>query len=181
MSIEPGTYALGPENATLTLRTGRRGAIAKAGHDLRIEVEAWRATVTLDGDPSQAVLELTADSHSLRVREGSGGMKSLDADDRAGIEQTINQEVLKGTAIVFRSREVSWADNRGLFVTGDLELSGASRPISFDLQVGDDGQVSGSAVVKQTDWGMKPYTALFGTLKVSDEVHVSIAGRLASI
>lgn len=178
MSIESGTYALGPENATLTVRTGRRGAIARAGHDLRIEVESWRGTVSLSADPAAAVLELAADSSSLRVREGSGGMQSLDADDRAGIDQTISEEVLKGTAIVFRSHEVSRADNGGLFVTGALELAGASHPISFDLHVGDDGQVSGSAVVKQTEWGMKPYTALFGTLKVADEVHVSIDGRL---
>jgi polyisoprenoid-binding protein YceI len=180
MSMEPGTYALGPENATLTVRTGRRGAIAKAGHDLRIEVEAWRATVSLSTDLSQTTLELSADSHSLRVRDGSGGMQSLDADDRAGISQTIDEEVLKGSAIVFRSREVAPAENGGLFVTGDLELSGTSHLITFNLQVGDDGQVSGSAVVKQTEWGMKPYTALFGTLKVADEVHVSVDGRLAA-
>lgn len=181
MSIESGTYALGPENATLTVRTGRRGAIAKAGHNLRIEVEAWRATVSLSSDPSQSALELTADATSLRVREGSGGMQSLDPDDRAGIDHTINEDVLNGTAIVFRSHEVSRAHNGGLFVTGALELAGATHPISFDLQVGDDGQISGSAVVKQTEWGMKPYTALFGTLKVADEVHVSIDGRLASV
>lgn len=181
MPIEPGTYALGPETATLTVRTGRRGAIAKAGHDLRIEVEAWRATVALGADLSQTTLELSADPHSLRVREGSGGMQSLDADDRAGISQTIDEEVLKGSAIVFGSREVALADNGGLFVTGDLELSGTRHPISFNLQVSDDGQVSGSAVVKQTEWGMKPYTALFGTLKVADEVHVSIDGRLTAV
>ncbi len=180
MSFESGTYALGPENATLTVRTGRRGAIARAGHDLRIEVEAWRATLSLSPDPAQSVLELTANATSLRVREGSGGLQSLDADDRAGIDQTINEEVLNGTAIGFRSHEVSRAHNGGLFVTGALELAGASHPISFDLQFGDDGQISGSAVVKQTDWGMKPYSALFGTLKVADEVHVSIDGRLAS-
>jgi Flp pilus assembly protein TadB len=32
----------------------------------------------------------------------------------------------------------------------------------------------GAAVVKQTDWGMKPYSALFGALKVADEVEVAI-------
>ena len=147
MSIESGTYELGPENATLTVRTGRRGAIAKAGHDLRIEVEAWRATVLLSSDPSQSTLELAADARSLRVREGSGGLQSLDAGARAGIDQTINDEVLKGTAIAFRSREVSQAHDGGLFVTGALELAGATHPISFDLQIGDDGQVSGNAVV----------------------------------
>ena len=42
----------------------------------------------------------------------------------------------------------------------------------------DDGAVSGTATVKQSDWGMKPYSALFGTLKVLDEVEVSLRGHL---
>ena len=33
-------------------------------------------------------------------------------------------------------------------------------------------------MVKQTEWGMKPYTALFGALKVADEVRVEIDARL---
>ena len=39
----------------------------------------------------------------MRVREGSGGMTSLGDDDKANIEQTIDEEVLKGTSIEFRS------------------------------------------------------------------------------
>ena len=38
--------------------------------------------------------------------------------------------------------------------------------------------MTGAAVVKQTEWGMKPYTALFGTLKVADEVRVEIDAGL---
>ena len=41
-----------------------------------------------------------------------------------------------------------------------------------------DGRLTGTATVKQTDWGMKPYTALFGTLKVADEVEVAIDAGL---
>ena len=178
MSIEPGRYALGAGTAALTVRTGRRGAIARAGHDLRIEVEAWQATLALNDDVSQASVELTADPHSLRVREGRGGMHPLGDEDRVAISQTIDEEVLKGAAIAFRSRQVALADNGGLFVAGDLQLAGVSRPISFNLHVSDDGHVSASAVVKQTEWGIRPYTALLGTLKVADEVHVSIDGRL---
>ena len=39
------THAFGPENGTLRVRTGRKGAAAKAGHDLLIEVTKWQATV----------------------------------------------------------------------------------------------------------------------------------------
>ena len=35
-------------------------------------------------------------------------------------------------------------------------------------------ELSGKAVVKQTDWGMEPYSALFGALKVADEVEVEV-------
>lgn len=179
MSIEPGTYTLGPQNSTLSVRTGRRGAIAKVGHDLQIEVGAWGATVEIGADPQQTVLELTADSGSLRVREGTGGIQSLGEEERSGIDQTIVEEVLKGTSIAFRSRSVKPAADGKLSVEGDLEMAGGINPIAFDLNLSDDGHVAASAVVKQTDWGMKPYTALFGTLKVADEVEVSIDGKLS--
>jgi polyisoprenoid-binding protein YceI len=179
MSIEPGTYALGPENATLSVRTGRRGAIAKVGHDLRIEVTTWGATVEIAADPAQSVLELEADSNSLQVREGTGGIQSLGDDDRAGINATIVKEVLRGTAIVFRSRSVEPKGDGRLSVEGDLELAGGINPVTFELTLGDDGQVSASAVVKQSAWGMKPYTTLFGTLKVADDVEVSLDGLLS--
>jgi hypothetical protein len=38
--------------------------------------------------------------------------------------------------------------------------------------------VSGGATVKQTDFGIKPYSALFGTLKVLDEVQVAFDGTI---
>ncbi len=181
MSIEPGTYALGPQNATLSVRTGRRGAIARAGHDLLIEVDIWGATVQVGDTPEQTLVELTADSNSLRVVEGTGGIQSLGEDERSGIGQTIRDEVLRGTPIAFRSIAVQPREDGRLRVQGDLELAGGINPVAFDLSIDDDGQVAGSAVVTQSDWGMKPYTALFGTLKVADEVEVSVDGRLSGV
>jgi hypothetical protein len=46
--------------------------------------------------------------------------------------------------------------------------------------VAGDGSLTGTAVVKQSDWGMKPYSTLFGTLKVVDEVEVAIEALLGS-
>ena len=159
----------GPENATLTVRTKRQGAASKAGHDLLIEVTSWSATL---GEQS---ITLTADPSSLRVLEGTGGMMALGDDDKAGIAQTIEDEVLKGTPIEFRSTSVEPGPGT---VTGELELAGRTRPITFELATSEDGRISGTATLKQTDWGMKPYSALFGTLKVADEVEVEIDARL---
>ena len=181
MSIEPGTYSLGPENGTLSVRTGRRGAIAKVGHDLLIEVGAWGATVEIGADPRQTVLELTADARSLRVKEATGGIQSLGQEERSGIDQTIDEEVLKGATIAFRSRSAQPDGEGRLSVDGDLELAEGTNPIAFTLTLDDDGVLAGSAVVKQTAWGMKPYTALFGTLKVADEVEVFVDGRLSAV
>ena len=163
--------AFGPENARLTVRTGRSGAASKAGHDLLIEVTEWSGTLDPDGDPA---VTLSADARSLRVIEGTGGMQALDDGDRAGIEQTIDDEVLQGTAIEFRSTRFDGLPGR---VEGELELAGARAPIGFELAPGDDGGVTGTAIVKQTDWGMKPYSTLFGTLKVADEVEVRVETR----
>jgi polyisoprenoid-binding protein YceI len=69
--------------------------------------------------------------------------------------------------------------NGGLInVAGELELLGKRAPLSFELQAEGGGRIAGSATVKQTDWGIKPYSALFGTLKVLDELVVSIDGTL---
>ena len=85
--------------------------------------------------------------------------------------------------IEFRSTSVlASADGGRISVRGELTLVGNAAPISFGLTVGDDSRVSGSAVVKQTDWGITPYSTLFGALKVVDEVEVVIdATPLAAV
>lgn len=160
----------GPENASLRIRTGRTGGAAKAGHDLLIEVESWQATLDLEAQPA---LTLTADSRSLRVLEGTGGIKSLSDGDKADIKKTIDKEILKGTAIEFRSSEVRETPG-GLSVRGELSLHGKPVPVTFDVARSADGRVTGSAKMTQSAFGIKPYSALFGALKVADDVEVVI-------
>ena len=164
----------GPDNARLTIRTGRTGGAAKAGHDLLIEVQSWQATLDREAQPA---LTLTADSRSVRVLEGTGGLKSLSESDKADIKQTIDKEVLKGGSIEFRSSEVQDAPGGGLTVRGELSLNGRQAPVTFNLVTGDDGRVTASATVTQTAHGMKPYSALFGALKVADEVQVAFESQ----
>src|SRR3990170_2180297 len=179
MSVQAGAHKLGPENGTLSVRTGRTGAAAKAGHNLLIHVTAWQATLEVGQDPAHTSIVLDADATSLRVREGTGGMQALGDDDKASIEETIDDDVLKRKGIEFRSTAVQTApDGRRISVQGDLTLVGKTCPIAFDLTVGADGKLSGSAVVRQTDWGITPYSTLFGALKVADEVEVVLDASL---
>ena len=179
MPITAGAHKLGPDTATLSIRTKKAGAAAMAGHNLLIEVTDWNATLELAGDPGQAQIALSADSASLKVLEGTGGAMTLDDEHRASIEQTIDDEILKRTPIEFRSTSIEPAGAGGTFaVAGELELAGKRGPITFELAIADDGALTGSAVVKQTRWGIKPYSALFGTLKVIDEVTVEIAAKV---
>jgi superoxide dismutase, Fe-Mn family len=180
MSLPAGTHTLGPENGTLSVRTGRTGAAAKAGHDLLIHATAWQATLEVGEDPAQTSIVLAVDSTSLRVREGTGGMQPLGRDDKASIETTIDDEVLKGQAISFRSTAVEVAAGGRLNVRGELTLVGETRPVAFDLVVGDGETFSGTVVVNQTEWGITPYSTLFGTLKVTDEVEVEFDASLAA-
>jgi hypothetical protein len=161
---------LGPGDGTLTVRTGRGGAIAKAGHNLVIEVTRWNATFAPDA------VALTADARSLRVRSGSGGMSPLGDDEKAGIAQTIDDEVLRGGTIAFSSSRVTPRPD-GVDVEGELDLLGVRRPLSFGLEVAD-GRLTGSATLKQSAWQITPYSALFGTLKVADELEVAIDATL---
>ena len=113
MTPEPGTYSLGPSSGVLSIRTTRQGAASKAGHDLRIEVGSWEAEVKLGDSPEQSAMTLAADSRSVRVIEGTGGIKSLTESDKEDIQKTIHKEVLKGTAIEFRSTEIRGASGGG--------------------------------------------------------------------
>jgi len=166
---------LGPDNATLTIHTGRTGAAAKAGHDLTIQVTAWEASMVTGDDPSSTSVEVTVDGGSLRVLEGHGGMQKLGDDDKADIAKTIDDEVLKREQITFRSTSVEpSADGGTLHVAGDLTLHGTTHPLAVDVVLAGDGTLSATATIKQTDWGMKPYSTLYGALKVADEVQISL-------
>ena len=106
-------------------------------------------------------------------------MQALGDDDKENIEQTIDEEVLKQQRVAFQSSQVqATAGGTGLNVRGDLTLLGATHPLEFDIEVDEDGKLTCVAVIAQTAWGITPYSALFGALKVLDEVEVELAGFL---
>jgi polyisoprenoid-binding protein YceI len=175
VALASGIHRLGPQNASLQVKTYREGMAAKVGHDLVIDVTRWDATVDL----TDSTVELNADARSLEVREGVRGLKPLTDKDRSEIRTNIDDKVLQGQVIAFRSTAVRLPEADGpLVVEGELTMAGNARPITAQLDVGADGRVSGTIRLTQSEWGIKPYRGLMGALKVRDELEVVLDARL---
>ena len=176
MALASGIHRLGPENASLQVKTYREGMAAKVGHDLVIEVTRWDATVDL----TASTVELNADPRSLEVREGVRGLKPLTDKDRGEIHRNIDDKVLHGQPIEFRSTAVRLPEADGpLVVDGQLSMAGKTRPVTAQLDVDADGRVGGTIPLTQSEWGIKPYRGLMGALKVRDDVEILIDVQLS--
>ncbi|WP_314178427.1 YceI family protein [Streptomyces winkii] len=168
-----GTYRIGSDTGHLRIKTSRTGLGRKAGHDLTIEVTRWTGDVEVDAaDLARSSVTVTAETGSLNVLEGVGGLKPLTDSDRADIKQTIAAKILRPAehpAITFTSTGVAGSPE-SFTVTGDLTIMGATRPVTLEGRLDGDGHVRGSATVVQSTWGIKPYSAFAGALRLADEV-----------
>ena len=162
---------LGPGDGSILVRTYREGVAARVGHDLVLEVTRWEAFFDAQR------IQLTADARSLEIREADRGVKPLSDRDRAEIGDNIDEKVLKGAPIAFRSSHVERTGDR-LVATGDLTIAGTTRPLTVSLDA-VDGRVEGTVALTQSEWGIRPYRGLMGALKVRDDVEVVIDVRTA--
>jgi polyisoprenoid-binding protein YceI len=174
MTLLNGTHQLGPHNGSLLLKTSRTGLGRKVGHDLTIEVSRWAADVVVDpGDPARSKVAVTIEVGSLRVLEGAGGLKPLTDSDRAEIENTIREKILRPAehpAITFSSQQITGTPG-SFVITGDLSIMGRSNPVQVQAAIAG-GRIQGSAIVTQTAWGIKPYSAFAGALRLADDIRV---------
>ncbi len=182
MTPPTGTFTLGPPSARLLVMTSRTGLGARAGHDLTIEVTRWSAQVDVPTpDVTTSSVHVEADTDSFEVREGAGGVLPLSDADRVEIEDAIRDKILfpdRYPAITFTSTAVH-ASGDELAIDGDLTIMGVTQPITARVRL-DGGTVHGRAAVTQTTWGIKPYSAFFGALRLADEVAVEIEGTLGA-
>ncbi|HEX6471538.1 MAG TPA: YceI family protein [Streptosporangiaceae bacterium] len=150
----------------------------RAGHDLTIEVTAWEATATVNpADAGSSSVSVTIDVDSLAVREGAGGVKPLTDGDRAEIQRVVRQEILhteRHPTITFRSTRVRGTPE-AFVIEGELTIRDVTQPVTVRGAVdgAGGGRVRGSATVTQSRFGIKPYSAFFGALKLADDVEVS--------
>jgi YceI-like domain len=172
-----GTYEFGPESGRVLVRTGREGLAARAGHDLTLEVTDWLGRVTTPGEGGGGVAEATVTADlglgSLTVREGTGGAKPLTDRDRREIQKQVHKILGDAARAGFTSHQVipSSTSSAGV-IEGTLTMHGVSRGIRLEVTSQGPGRYRGSTTIKQTDFGITPYSGFFGALKLHDEVTV---------
>jgi polyisoprenoid-binding protein YceI len=148
---------------------------AQAGHDLTIEASRWSGELTIGDDLAPAALDVRVDLSALTVREGTGGLKPLTDRDRREIGGTA-RKLLKADRYpeaTFNAAGFAAAPADDAWrISGTLTLAGVTRPLSLDVHRTGQDRYQARGTVRQSDYGIKPYTAFLGALKVRDVVGV---------
>ncbi len=155
-------------NAECRVFTFKEGLLSAVAHDLELDVSRFSVEVSEDGTSISA----TFDASSLRVVDamvdGQRSPGAVSAKDKQKIESNILDAVLhskKHPQIRFESTSVSDAS-----VVGKLELHGRSR----ELRLARDGDTV-TATIHQPDYGIEPFSAMFGALKIKPNVEVRLS------
>jgi polyisoprenoid-binding protein YceI len=115
---------------------------------------------------------VVADLTSLQVVTGAGGLKPLTDKDRKTIlsnaAETLGTRAHPELVLVCSGPHRTEARTT---LTGDLTLAGVTKPQDLEVMVtGRTVLVRGE--LKQSDFGIKPYSGLLGALKVRDMVEI---------
>ncbi|MBL8952721.1 MAG: YceI family protein [Myxococcaceae bacterium] len=134
--------------------TFKDGLLSPLAHDLKLRV------TKLEIADKRAVF----DASSLRVESAGGPLPKTFYSE---IEKNIREDVLRSSKfpqVVFEAAEVGDTE-----ITGKLTLCGVTR----DIRLKRHGNVVEYAL-NQPDFGIKPFTAMLGTLKVKPVVKVQV-------
>lgn len=161
--------------------TFKEGLLSAVAHDLKIRVGRWE--LRRDGD---GAIEGSFDPSSLTVvcamRDGKPSTGTINARDTAKIESNIKSDVLAASRhreIRFRSTRVA-ASGDGYEVDGELTVVGRTRPVSAKV-TREGAQLVTEVRLNQPDFGIKPFSALFGTLKIQPHVVVRLTAPAEAV
>ena len=155
--------------------TYKEGLLSAVAHDLKIRVTKF----AIDVDETTRAITAHFDPSSLRVVcamvVGKEAPSTLTTTNKREIEGNIVRDVLDARAypeIRFASPAVEEKGD-AYVVKGKLALHGHERQVR--VQVRRDGEhYVAEARIRQPDFGIRPYTALLGTLRVQPEVVIRI-------
>ena len=172
-------YRLVPEKSKFTVQAYAEGLLSAFGHDPVLEIKEFTGEVQfVSGSFESASLKITIKADSIAVSS------QVKEKDRLEIEQTMREQVLeiaKYPEIVFGSSSISvtrLAEGRyRARLIGDLTFHGVTqRNLWITAQVsasGEELRAEGDFSLKQSDFGIKPFSAAGGTIKLKNELKFS--------
>lgn len=175
MTATDSRIVLRDADVACELFTRREGALSAVGHDLRLV--APRAVWTFD--MAACTLDAVIDAASVAVacaREGDRDAPgALSESDRRKIDASLHDDVLRvkrHPEVRVRARWRREGDRATL--EGDLTIAAVTKPFRAEARL-DGGRWRAEHTLDQGDFGIKPFSALFGTLKVRRDVTVRVS------
>ncbi len=177
MSLKAGTYSLGGNSGNLHVYTFKEGLLSKLAHDLLIGITNFKVNLDVpEAGFTSGSLELEIEANSLKVicalKDGER-TDALKEKDIADIEKDMAGKVLhpdKYPTANFRSKAIQEKDG-GYKINGDLSLHGVTKSIDFDINTNSEN-LKGMITLLQKDYGIKPFKAMMGTLKIKNEINI---------
>jgi len=171
-------YVIDPMVSRFTVKVFATGLLSAFGHSPTIAIRDLSGEVRFDPAAiGQSALHLVIRSDSLTVAD------NISDKDRREIEGQMREQVLetsKYPEIVYDAPSVSVKNTsdgqNDLMLLGQLTLHGVARRQSVPARIamtGDMLRAFGEFSLRQSDYNIKPVSAVGGGLKVKDEVKFS--------
>jgi len=177
MSLKPGSYCLDTNSGNLNVCTFKEGLLSKLAHDLLIDITDFKVNLEVpEAGFDSGSLELEIQANSLKVicalKDGEK-TDALKEKDVADIEKDMGGKVLhpdKYPTANFCSKAIHEKEG-GYKIDGDLSLHGVTKSIDFEIDT-SGGNLKGMIALLQKDYGIKPFKAMMGTLKIKNEINI---------
>ncbi len=177
MSLKAGSYCLDTNSGNLHVYTFKEGLLSKLAHDLLIDITNFKVNLEVpEAGFASGSLELEIQANSLKVTCALKDGERTDAlkeKDIADIERDMGVKVLhpdKYPTATFSSKAIEEKDG-GYKINGDLSLHGVTKTIDFDIDTNGEN-LKGKITLLQKDYGIKPFKAMMGTLKIKNEINI---------
>jgi len=158
-------------NARCSVFTFKQGLLSAVGHDLELEVGTFEVRWA-DG-----AIDATFDARSLRVRGAIVGGRLdpavLSARDRAQIDDNARGALGAASHPTLRFRAAPAPEPPPARLVGPLTLHGQTHEITVVLAREPSGWVA-TSTIHQPDFGITPFSAMLGALRVKPEVRVAL-------
>lgn len=160
-----------PDNARVEVLTFKEGLLSPMAHDLCIRVTAF--DIEIEDGRVEGHFDLSSLIVVSALEDGEENRGALSAGDKKKIQKAIRNDVLHTQRYPECVFEADLHDLEDEQVAGELELHGEEGEITADVQT-QDGGVCVSVKVHQPDFGIKPYSAMLGSLRIRPDVIIRV-------